>query len=144
MCTLRACLHIELTVLSRSYVLECRSSHLTCLTASTTPEPENLDWQSPQISSGKSSGTWLDSSTFTVVLGDGRKTTLLINSTNFVKLEFSDGHTNKNSHNHRFIHLVLHKSWPIGIYVYENKVRDRGRVAPEGEWFIAHTYCIWA
>ena len=23
---------------------------------------------------------------------------------------------------------VLHKSWPIGIYVYENKVRDRGRV----------------
>ena len=38
---------------------------------------------------------------------------------------------------------VLDKSWPIGTYT-EIKRDTRGRVAPEGEWFISHTYRIWA
>ena len=38
---------------------------------------------------------------------------------------------------------VLDKSWPIGTYT-EIKRDTLGRVAPEGEWFISHTYRIWA
>ena len=34
---------------------------------------------------------------------------------------------------------VLDKSWPIGTYT-EIKRDTRGRVVPEGEWFISHTY----
>ena len=44
----------------------------------------------------------------------------------------------------RFFYIyVLDKSWPIGTYT-EIKRDTRGRVAPEGEWFISHTYRIWA
>ena len=43
----------------------------------------------------------------------------------------------------RKVTQVLDKSWPIGTYT-EIKRDTRGRVAPEGEWFIAHTYRIWA
>ena len=36
------------------------------------------------------------------------------------------------------------RDYPICIYVWEIKHETRGRVAPGGECFIAHTYRIWA